>query len=344
MHKFSKLYAKVALTSVLLCFFSMFFYHNAKADVVDNRSLGLGSVVASATTHHAIKFNFITTNSVGSIKFEYCTSPLQVLPCVPPAGLNASAATLSSQSGETGFIIFSQNANTVILGRAPAVTGAQANSYTLDNVVNPSSLGSFYLRISSYASSDGTGSALDFGGTVGVITQGVTITTEVPPILEFCVGVTIPSLCPSASGNFLDLGDFRPNSTAAGTSQFMVGTNAAFGYIVTANGNTMTSGNNTIPALVAPAASHAGQSQFGINLRANTNPAVGTDPNGGSGNPTPDYNSINQFKFVNGDTIASHTFVSDLERYTVSYIVNVDSNRPIGVYNTTLTYVVTATF
>ncbi len=327
-----------------LCLGLVFFYCNAAAILVDNRSLGLSSVIASATTKHRINFNFQTNNNVGSLKFEYCTSPLQQLPCAAPAGINAGAAVLSAQSGETGFAIFSQNANTVILGRPPAITGNQANSYSLNNVVNPSNIGSFYLRISSYASSDGTGPPLDFGGTVGVITRGVAITTEVPQILIFCVGVSIPGQCATATSNFLDLGEFHNNSTAAGTTQFMVGTNAAFGYVVTANGTTMTSGNSIIPALLGPTNSQSGQSQFGINLRANVVPAVGADPNGGSGHPTANYNSPNSFTFNNGDVIASHTFVSDLEKYTVSYIVNINSGQPVGVYNTTLTYVVTATF
>jgi hypothetical protein len=317
---------------------------NTKALIVNNRSLSLASVTASAVTRHTIGFNFQTTNSVGSLKFEYCTSPLEALSCVAPAGLNSSTATLTAQSGETGFSIFSQNTNTLVLGRVAAVTGTQANSYTLNNVTNPSSIGSFYLRITSFASSNGTGPTLDFGGTVGVITKGVAITSEVPPVLEFCVGSSIPALCDSASGSFLNLGNFSTGSTSPGTTQFMVGTNANFGYVVRVQGNTMTSGNNTIPAISSPTGSQIGQSQFGINLRANTVPAVGADPSGGSGTPSTNYNSPNIFKFADSDIIASNASVSDIEKYTISYIVNVKSDQPLGIYNTTLTYVATATF
>lgn len=311
---------------------------------VNNRSLTINSSMASANTSHIVRFNFQTTNSVGSLKFEYCTSPLQQLACATPTGLDASAATLASQSGETGFSIFSQDANTIVLSRAASVTGTQANSYRLNNVVNPSSIGAFYLRISSYASIDASGSALDFGGTVGSINQGVAITTEVPPTLNFCVGVNITGLCNTASGNFLSLGNFSTTKATTGTTKFLVGTNAGFGYVVKVTGNTLTSGNDVIPALASPTSSQVGSSQFGINLRANTNPVVGTNPSSGSGSPAPSYNAPNLFKFNSGDVLASNSSVADNERYTVSYIVNINGGQPIGVYNTTLTYTCTATF
>jgi hypothetical protein len=123
-----------------------------------------------------------------------------------------------------------------------------------------------------------------------------------------------------------------------------VGTNAGFGYAVSVNGNTMTSGNNFIPGVGTLSTSQIGQSQFGINLRANSTPSVGADPSGGSGIPTANYNSPNRFTFNSGEVIASSTFVSDNEKYTVSYIVNINTAQPIGIYNTTLTYLCTATF
>lgn len=317
----------------------------AWADLFTNRSLIIDSVKAGDTTTHTVNFSFNQTSLVGSLVFEYCSNtPLFSITCTAPTGMDASAATLTAQSGETGFHILSQSANQVILARVASVTGTQANSYVLSNIVNPTDIGPFYLRISAYSSTNGSGTATDQGATVADITVGITITTQVPPILDFCVGVSIPAQCDSASGDFLNLGDFHSNATSSGTTQFMLGTNAGFGYVVTVNGITMTSGNDIIPALAAPTTSQIGSSQFGINLRANSSPNVGADPSGGSGVPAPDYNSPNLFKFNNGDVVASHNYTSKLERYTVSYIVNVNSGQPVGVYNTTLTYIVTATF
>ncbi len=308
------------------------------------RSLDIRSSTASVTTQHTVSFTFPGSASVGSIKFEYCDSPLEVLSCVAPPGVDAAAAVLTAQSGETGFSVLSQTSNEVVLTRVPAATGSQLNSYTLNGVKNPSNIGSFYLRISSYASINATGPSIDFGGTVGAITQGISINTEVPPILEFCAAVSITSTCASASGNFVNLGTFSSNSTATGTTQFLVGTNANFGYVVTLNGNTLTSGNDVIAALSTSGSSQKGQSQFGMNLRANSNPPVGSDPAGGSGSPTANYGTPNIFRFNNGEIVASNSTVSDIQIYTASYIVNIGGGQAPGVYNTTLTYVATATF
>ncbi len=316
---------------------------SASADQLQNRSLQLKSTAASANTTHTVNFQLVSPTPVGSLVFEYCTSPLLVISCVAPAGLNANGAVLSGQTGEVGFSIFSTSANQIILTRTASVPGAQANSYTFTNVVNPSSTGSFYLRISSYNSNDGSGPAIDNGSVVGDINQAITINTEVPPILNFCTGLTIPTDCSSADGNVLELGSFSTIHPVFGTSQLLVGTNAGFGYSVRMLGNTMTSGNNTLNPLTSPTTSSPGNSQFGVNLRTNSSPAVGQDPFGG-GSATANYNNPNHFSFNNGDTVAGNSGTTDGDRYTVSYLVNISNSQPVGVYATTLTYVVTATF
>jgi len=309
-----------------------------------SRSLRLADVSASSVTEHSFAFSFPSTNSVGSLKFEYCTSPLPQVPCSAPTGLDTSSASLTGQSGETGFLVFSQSTNAIILGRVASVTSTSPNSYTFAGVTNPSSIGQFFVRISSFASSDGSGAELDEGSVVGTIAIAVSISTEVPPILNFCSGASISGSCASTSGSFLQLGNLSTSAAKWGTSQFIVGTNASFGYAVTVNGTTMTSGNNIISAMATPAASNAGTSQFGINLRANSSPAVGADPAGGSGTLVSGYDTPNQFKFGNGNLVASSSGTTEERKFTVSYLVNVSNLQPIGVYNTTLTYICTATF
>ena len=107
----------------------------------------------------------------------------------------------------------------------------------------------------------------------------------------------------------------------------------------------MTSGNNTIAAINPASNSQVGSNQFGINLRANSLPAVGNDPEGtGTGTPQAGYSAPNQYKFQNGDNIASSPIPSDYNRLTVSYLVNVGSSQPPGVYATTVTYLGVADF
>lgn len=320
----------------------------ASAADLGQRSLHISNAASGATTRHMFSFTYDSTNvAVGSVIFEYCTSPLPALPCVAPAGLDASGAVLAGQTGESDFVSVSFDTGRMVLGRTPASTPtANASQYIFDNVVNPTGVpDTFYARITTHASADGTGPAIDFGAVVNATTGGVGISTEVPPILNFCVGVSIPGDCSTAEGNLIDVGTLNPRLTAGGTSQMMVGTNADYGVSIAAYGTTMTSGNNIIPALVGPTVSAPGNAQFGLNLRANSNPAVGEEPSGvGVVDPTNRYATPNRFAFVNGDIVAASADVTNLRKLTVSYIVNVPPTQVPGVYTATLTYICTAGF
>jgi hypothetical protein len=143
----------------------------------------------------------------------------------------------------------------------------------------------------------------------------------------------------------VSLGTLTTSSTGTGTSQIGVSTNADSGYSITVNGTTLTSGSNTLTALSAQTASSQGSSQFGINLKDNATPNIGSDPAGsGSATPTADYGTADQFKFVTADDVASAASADDFRLFTVSYIANISGSTPPGTYTTTLTYIATATF
>jgi hypothetical protein len=151
--------------------------------------------------------------------------------------------------------------------------------------------------------------------------------------------------CSSVSGDTVDLGTLSFSQATAGTSQFSAGTNSPSGYSVFGLGTTMTSGNNTIPSLSFASASTPGQGQFGMNLRANISPAVGSDPVGtGIATPATNYDQPNKFTFKSGDTLVSSPQPSDYNRMTVSYLANIPSSQQPGVYSTTITYQATAQF
>lgn len=277
--------------------------------------------------------------------FEYCTTPLFQEACTAPTGIDVSGVGLQGQGGETGFSVFSASANQIVITRTSAPVTQVASQYVFNNAINPSSTQTFFVRISSYATTDATGSYTDAGTVSNSTTQTINISTEVPPILEFCVGVTISGDCSTAKDNFIQLGDLNPNFTASGTSQMWVGTNALNGYIIDMLGTTMTSGNNIIAPLVAPTASAAGNVQFGVNLRANSTPSVGQNVEGpGTAQPTANYNIANKFMYKSGDTVVAAGNSSDWQRFTVSYIVNINAAQPAGVYNTTVTYICSAAF
>jgi hypothetical protein len=321
------------------------------ADGVSNRYDRLSTSIISATGIHLIGFTYTNqTDPVGSVEFEFCTNdPLPGTPCTIPSGLDLTGATLTDQSGETGFTIdASSTSNRILLTRPASVPVVGASYYEFTDVVNPDTPGTYYIRLRTFTATDGTGPALEYGGIAIAINRLFNVAAEVPPYLRLCAGVVITAYdCTSASSFLIDLGEFRNTQTSRASSQFVVATNAPYGFTVSLAGTTLTSGNNVIPALATPTGSSAGTSQFGVNLRSNTNPAIGEDPAAfgvATGTVTPDYDSPNLFKFVNGDSLVTSVTTTDNQKFTVSYIANVNSGQPAGYYATTVSFIALANF
>ena len=337
----------VILASLLVVGVGPLLFHSSAAQL-PNRSITLSEPVVSVTTTYRFKFDILTPGALGSIRFQFCdNSPLEPDPCNPPSGMNVSSTGLVNESGETGFSVSGlSDANNIILTRAPAASSAGRVSYTISGITNPDTVGTYFARFETFATTDATGPNTDFGGIAFVMNTNVNINSTVPPYLLFCSGITISAYdCSTASGNYIDLGTLSSGSTKSAQTRFLVATNAALGYNVTINGTTMTSGTDTIPAIVTQDVSRPGTSQFGINLVNNSSPNVGINPSGpGSGSVNNNYNDTDRFRFVNGDQIARATSADEYKLYTVSYVVNVSNIQAPGTYVSTLTYICTATF
>lgn len=337
-------YLSLVLIYLLVLLSSSYAVKNvAAATVLENRSLSILSSAGGVNTTHEFTFTFPISIEVGSILFEYCTDPIEDITCDTPNGLDVAGASLDDLSGEGGFALLTST-NRITLTRAPAFTGPQPNRYLFSNIINPSDLGPFFVRISAYPTVDASGPYSAFSSVAGSIAKGIDINGEVPPILYFCSAVAIPTDCSDAVGDFIEFGDLSVSATRTGTSQFLVGTNAPNGYSVTTNGPTMTSGTDQIVPVIGPSSNQIGVSQFGVNLRANLSPLVGADPVGGVGTVAPNYAVPSNYRYVDGEILAGATGPTEISLFTVSYIININSSQPAGIYNTTLTYVCTAGF
>lgn len=315
-----------------------------------DRSLSLSNPIPTSTNVvYTLKQTLSTPSVVGSLLFEICSNdPFVGTACVVPSGLDMSLATLDSQNGETGFTIHgTSTANRIILTRAPvANTPGLPSEYVFSDITNADMAGSYYVRLASYTSDDGTGAQIDEGGIAFSLQGGLGVITEVPPYLLFCSGLSIVGTdCSTATGSTVNLGIFSENLPNVTTSEMVAATNAQDGFNIQLIGHTISSGINSIPALAVPTLSIPGTSQFGINLRANNNPVLGANPSGaGIAQPSPDYNIQNQFKFVENDIVASTSTTSNYRKFTVSYLINVSPNQAPGNYATTISFIVFATF
>jgi hypothetical protein len=348
------MYASRLKYTVLLFLLAVPFYLSnipkSFAEQITNRGIVLSSNAVSASpVTHTVSFAYNSSSNIGSVVIEYCTNtPLIGQFCAIPAGLDTSAATLSAQSGETGFSIHPStllSQNKIIITRPASAVTPQQSSYAFGNITNPSAPMTYFVRVTTHASNDGTGAYTDYGGMAFHTADDYDVQAFVPPRLEFCVGVSIPTDCNSATGNLLSFGDFSTSSTASATSQFRANTNAGTGYNVTVVGTTMTSGNNFIPALANPSLSQSGTSQFGMNLRDNSSPDTGQNVSGpGPAVPDNDYNVANLFKFASNDTVAFSASTSDNDTFTATYIVNISNDQAPGIYSTTLSFICLASF
>lgn len=294
-------------------------------------------------------FNTNTNGPLGSVVFRVCSNYLHNVgdPCTPPVGFNAAAASITNQTGVTDFSLNpASNGYKLVVSRPVAsVVAPQQLTIEFSGITNPSAIGSNYVRIDTYASRDGSGPNTDYGIVVFATNQGIGITTEVPPYLLFCTGITIDGYnCGTATGSFISFGELSNTTTRSATSQLLASTNAPYGYSVTLAGSTMTAGTNVITAMSGDT-SRPGTSQFGINSRSNSVPVVGSEPEGpGLTVPRAAYNTPNTFRFGSGDIIASSNDTDDYRKLTMSYIVNVNKGQPPGRYVATVSYICVANF
>jgi hypothetical protein len=356
---------------------------NASAAQITSRSLTLqdgasdGGSKPGGTVKHKFDFTVPTNGTLGSIKFEYCLIASGT--CTTPAGLSTTGATLTNQSGLTGFTLVNTTNGAPYLTRTAASTGATNTvvSYQLSLVVNPDNTNCFggttpqsnncpfYVRISTYASTDTTGSSTDTGTVAASTATQISLSGYMPESLIFCTGgaisttASIPDCSTATSGSISFNQLFSPSDTATAVSQMAASTNGNTGYTITYSGATLTSGGNTVSPMSAATTGVRGTSQFGLNLKANTTttstPAVGANVNPAAngtnykGQALTGYSTVDTFKFTtSGDSVANSAFSgagpTDSQIYTVTYIVNANGAQAVGTYTTTLTYVCTATF
>lgn len=164
--------------------------------------------------------------------------------------------------------------------------------------------------------------------------------TDRTPFLQFIV-----------NGVSTDVGVLSTGTTTTTTATFSVKNYLSSGYQVVTVSNPPKYNAYTMHNLTSPSASVAGTEQFGINLRHNTSPiSFGTDPVQVPGSAfsfgaaAPGYNTPNQYKYVPGDSIAFSNTSSGETDYTISYIYNISSVTPGGIYSFNDVLVATATF
>lgn len=173
--------------------------------------------------------------------------------------------------------------------------------------------------------------------------------TDRQPYLEFVVNTSS-----------INLGVVTPGTAKTGTATFSVKTYLASGYVVRNASTPPTYSSYTISAPSSPTAFNSTTEMFGINLVAN-NSCSGSPGNGiptnlgldpvqvpsstySFGAAATGYDTACQFKYADGDVIASSTKSSGETDFTISYLLNIKGTTPAGTYRMNHVIVATSTF
>ncbi len=339
---------------------SMSFVQNASAaGILTVRSATLSNPGASAgaTVTYTLGLKVSTTTpNILSFEAKACTTASGA--CTTPTGF-VNSASLNQPVGlgdAAGWTANTATAGALRLVKAANASAPSAAGSTVyfTNVTNPSSVGTFFLRMTTFSDSAWT-TAIDTGTVASSVVNAITVTATVDETLTFCVYNT-GGTCADASTVPVALGTLSIASTKTGTSKMDAATNASGGLSITYYGDTLkTSGGQSIAAIGSTATtSNIGTSQFGINLGANTTPAVGTAPSGGSVTATAPYDgtaaNANKFAYFVSTSATPQAIASsagaptNATTLTVSYIANIAGAQAAGSYSTLVTYICAATF
>ncbi|CAN5413136.1 hypothetical protein BH10PAT4_BH10PAT4_1020 [soil metagenome] len=314
----------------------------ASAAQITARSVTLGSSVFSATTTYSFQFTVPSATVIQSASFDACTTASGA--CSIPSGFSVTGTTLTAQptnlGDASGWTVNTSTAGSLRLAKSGNVatpTGAQTVGFS--GVTNPSATNStFFVRMTTYSTATWT-TPIDTG-TVASSTAGqITVNATVDEALTFTLAQATVTLSPSS---------ITTAAASTGTSTLVASTNAVSGYSITySSPNTLKPVGGTALPSYSSSASAPGTAGFGINLKANTTPAIGSNASGGSGAAVGAYNTADQFTFVGGNVatqIASAGAATNATTYVVSYVANIAALTPAGAYTTTFTYVATPNF
>lgn len=191
-----------------------------------------------------------------------------------------------------------------------------------------------------YSANESVGdTAVGEGSSTNFQTQSGTQSTNEPRLI-FTVGTST-----------INFGALSTSATATATSTFSVLNYTSYGYVVQTLGTPPSSGAHSLAAMSSTGPSITGTEQYGINLVANTAPTTfGANPSQvpsgtfSSGAVASGYNTANNFRYVNGETIASAAASSGQTDYTIAYIINASTSTPGGSYTGSQSLICTGTY
>jgi hypothetical protein len=298
-------FGRILVAAVLVAATVLPLVHTPKAQaaILTNREIKMSSSATSATsTTYHVEFDVGSTTAIQGIVVAFCanTPIIGDTTCSTATGLDlngAGSVAVSGQSGAgAGLVNLStfttatmlDSDRTISLTAASAVTPSAVGDtayFDITTVTNPSTLGSFYARIYTYATNTAAnnysaatpGTYVDAGGVALSTAAQITVTAKVAERIIFCVYTdsTDPDYndndCDSQQGTGVSLGDTNGVLDPSGpfvdkNAKYTITTNASQGAIIRLKGTTLTKGGDTITAIgsTPTTTNTGGTEQFGL--------------------------------------------------------------------------------
>jgi hypothetical protein len=311
-------------------------------------------------------WNSTTASTIKAVRIQLCTDGLKNTACTTPTGADLSTSTLSATGGQlgvTGWAITTVvSAHEILITNATGAVTTIGGTSTLDlaNFTNPTSIGTFFFRISTYTTTVAApGDSVGYGAIADSTARSLTETVDVAESLIFRVANTITTCDGTSETNIADPNDaasdlvtLSPNpmttsGASTGTAQFCASTNAEHGYSITYAdwGSNSYDGHKGFwngshqfnPGGISAFTSTPGTEQFGFKVGVT---------GAGAGSVTAPYNAATYNYNDSGSAVqlasASASTVANI--YTISYLANVSATTPGGTYRAHQMFVITATY
>lgn len=269
-------------------------------------SAGAITTGVGSGTNVTYRVSFTTSVSAQSLIIDFCSEDAIIGDtCTAPTAFTAASAVLSGVTGNItspGWTVTASTGQVQLAKGSGSTATAGVQSFDLTGITNPSTVGTFYARIYTYAdtsfggtttgytSAAAPGDYKDYGGIALSTVRVISITARVQEQLTFCVSGAAPATwathdctdANAATAPVLVLGHGTPtpildsSAVDTGTVYSQISTNATSGAIIRmrnsniACGGLSSDGGTTcgIPATNAgaatPAAITSGTAAFGL--------------------------------------------------------------------------------
>lgn len=369
------IYGLAAAVMLAVMFAPLLFATTVSAEELIERSIDMStSEPSAADVEYTISFTGISETVVESVIVDFCTTPIIGTTCTLPAGFSALTPSFVSATAGGTWVPSSINSNRTLqlLPGTPVALNSEFSIRIGSIATNPSTEGTFYARVLTYAASTGgvhvatsVGTPLDQGTIALSTAEEIDVTARVNESMTFCVSATDPGAgCASPTSPDLTLGEGAEGAQALdndvvseAVAYFQISTNSAITTAIKLRNGALSGGlnsgaSNAIEAVndSEPVTIGSGDALFGVRVPISTlgDTVGGAAVIGDSAYATDDLDKYNMVTSAvtaaYGDVIASVEGPTSNALVPLTFGAKANNITAAGVYTAAIVLIATGTY